>query len=292
VLSRKSQKLTDVIAGWGSTVATSTSHASLKLKAPDIVRHPRHGFKEAQVIPIRNAVPSRYPPVITWMLIATNGLVFLFQQSLSPYEFELLVRQFALIPARYSDVPVDTDLAAVDVFPFFSMMFLHGGWLHLIFNMWTLWLFGPTIEDRLGHGRYLAFYLVCGLAASVTHVMLNPTSIVPALGASGAIAGILGCYMRLFPLARVVVVVPIIFIPLFFEVYAFVFIGLWFLLQIFQLMAELLQPSSSGGVAWWAHIGGFVAGLTLGPLLVRSEQRYRVYYPDEGVLGFNTEGRI
>jgi membrane associated rhomboid family serine protease len=246
------------------------------------------------MIPIRNAVPSRYPPVITWMLIATNCLLFVFQDSLSPYELELLLRQFALIPARYSEVFAsgETDLAAVDILPFFSMMFLHGGWLHLIFNMWTLWLFGPTIEDRLGHGRYLAFYLVCGLAASVTHVMLNPTSIVPALGASGAIAGILGCYMRLFPLARVVVVVPIIFIPLFFEVYAFVFIGLWFLLQIFQSMAELLQPSSSGGVAWWAHIGGFVAGLTLGPLLVRSEQRYRVYYPDEGVLGFNTEGRI
>jgi membrane associated rhomboid family serine protease len=122
--------------------------------------------------------------------------------------------------------------------------------------------------------------------------MFNPTSIVPALGASGAIAGILGCYMRLFPLARVVVVVPILFIPLFFEVYAYVFIGLWFLLQLLGSMAELLQPSSSGGVAWWAHVGGFVAGLILGPLLVRSERRYRVYYPDEGTLGFDTRGRI
>jgi membrane associated rhomboid family serine protease len=122
--------------------------------------------------------------------------------------------------------------------------------------------------------------------------MSNPTSLIPALGASGAIAGILGCYMRLFPLARVVVVVPILFIPLFIEVYAFVFIGLWFLLQLFQSTMELLQPSSSGGVAWWAHVGGFVAGLTLGPLLVRREPRYRVYYPDEGVLGFDTQGRI
>ena len=245
------------------------------------------------MIPIQNAVPSRYPPVITWTLIATNCLVFLFEDSLSSYDLELLLRQFALIPARYSDgfVSGETDLAAVDILPFFSMMFLHGGWLHLILNMWTLWLFGPTIEDRLGHGRYLAFYLACGLAASVAHVMFNPTSIIPALGASGAIAGILGCYMRLFPLARVVVVVPILFIPLFFEVYAFVFIGLWFLLQILQSMAELLQPSSSGGVAWGAHVGGFIAGFILGPLLVRSEQRYRVYYPDEGVLGFDTEGR-
>jgi membrane associated rhomboid family serine protease len=244
------------------------------------------------MIPIRNAVPSRYPPVVTWLLIATNCLVFLLQNSLSPAELEEFLRDFALIPARYTLALAYGDLSAADLFPFFSMMFLHGGWLHLIFNMWTLWLFGPTVEDRLGHGRYLAFYLACGLAASIAHVFFNPTSIVPALGASGAIAGVLGCYMRLFPLARVVVVVPIIFIPLFFEVYASVFVGLWFLIQIFQGALELVLPSSGGGVAWWAHVGGFVAGLTLGPLLVRSEQRYRAYYPDEGVLGFDTQGRI
>jgi membrane associated rhomboid family serine protease len=246
------------------------------------------------MIPIRNAVPSRYPPVVTWLLIATNCLIFLLQNSLSPAELEEFLRDFALIPARYTAALAysEAELSAADLFPFFSMMFLHGGWLHLIFNMWTLWLFGPTVEDRLGHGRYLAFYLACGLAASIAHVFFNPTSIVPALGASGAIAGVLGCYMRLFPLARVVVVVPILFIPLFFEVYAFLFVGLWFLIQIFQGALELLLPSSGGGVAWWAHVGGFVAGLTLGPLLVRSDQRYRVYYPDEGVLGFDTAGRI
>jgi len=245
------------------------------------------------MIPIRNAVPSRYPPVVTWMLIAINCLVFLFQDSLSPDELELFLSQFALIPARYLEAFAgDTDLAAVDFVPFFTMMFLHGGWLHLILNMWTLWLFGPAIEDRLGHFRYLAFYLVCGLAASAAHVMFNPTSIVPALGASGAIAGILGCYMRLFPLARVVVVIPILFIPLFFEVYAFVFIGLWFLIQVLQSVMALLLPAASGDVAWWAHVGGFIAGFTLGPLLVRSEELYRVYYPDEGQLGFDVKGRI
>ena len=208
------------------------------------------------MIPIRNAVPSRYPPVITWILIAANCLVFLFQDSLEPDELELFLRQFALIPARYFELAGGADLTAEDIVPFFSMMFLHGGWTHLILNMWTLWLFGPTVEDRLGHGRYLAFYLICGLAASVAHVMFNPTSIVPALGASGAIAGILGCYMRLFPLARVVVVIPLLFVPLFFEVYAFVFIGLWFLLQLLQSVMEFLVPSSGGDVAWWAHVGG------------------------------------
>ena len=131
------------------------------------------------MIPIRNAVPSRYPPVVTWMLIATNCLVFLFQNSLSPLELELFLRDFALIPARYTAGLAygETDLDAEDFVPFFTMMFLHGGWLHLILNMWTLWLFGPTVEDRLGHGRYLAFYLACGLAASVAHLVFNPTSI-------------------------------------------------------------------------------------------------------------------
>src|ERR1700733_9120470 len=246
------------------------------------------------MIPIRNAVPSRYPPVITWMLIAINCLVCLFQDSLNADEFDLFLQQFALIPARYSEAFAsgNADLEAANILPFFSMMFLHGGWLHLILNMWTLWLFGPTTEDRMGYARYLAFYLGCGLAASVAHVMFNPTSIVPALGASGAIAGVLGCYMRLFPMARGVVVVPILFIPLFFEVYAYVFIGLWFLIQVLQSMMALLLPSASGDVAWRAHVGGFIAGVTLDPLLVRSERRYRAYYPDEGVFGFDTKGRI
>jgi len=118
------------------------------------------------MIPIRNAVPTRYPPVITWMLIATNSLVFLFQNSLSPDELLLFLSQFALIPALYSEALASggIDLSAVDIVPFFTMMFLHGGWLHLILNMWTLWLFCPAIEDRLGHCRYLAFYLACGFA--------------------------------------------------------------------------------------------------------------------------------
>jgi membrane associated rhomboid family serine protease len=135
------------------------------------------------MIPIRNAVPSRYPPVVTWLLIATNCLIFLLQNSLSPAELEEFLRDFALIPARYTAALAygEAEFSAADLFPFFSMMFLHGGWLHLIFNMWTLWLFGPTVEDRLGHGRYLAFYLACGLAASIAHVFFNPTSIVPAI---------------------------------------------------------------------------------------------------------------
>ena len=245
------------------------------------------------MFPIKNTVPSRYPAVVTWTLIVMNCVVFLFQISLSPAGEKWFVLSFALIPARYfAALPngyAGNTLA--DYLPFLTNTFMHGSWLHLIFNMWTLWLFGPTVEDRLGHGRYLAFYLACGLCASVAHAFFNPSSVVPALGASGAIAGVLGCFMRFFPLAWVVVVVPIIFIPLFFEVPAFLFVGLWFVINLLQGTAELLVPSAGGGVAWWAHIGGFIAGLAIGPLLLRSEQNYRAYYRDEGILGFGPTGR-
>jgi membrane associated rhomboid family serine protease len=242
------------------------------------------------MFPIRNAVPTRYAPAVTWALIGINCLIFLYQVSLGPTELEHFLARYALIPAQHFGSLVELE-DNIDVLPFLSNAFLHGGWLHLIFNMWTLWLFGPAVEDRLGPGRYLAFYIACAVLASLTHAIFNASSTVPALGASGAIAGVLGCYMRLFPLARVVVVVPIIIIPFFFELPAFVFVGIWVLMQVLQGAAELLVPSTGGGVAWWAHIGGFAAGLALGPVLVRSQRNYRSYYPDEGVLGFTSTGR-
>ena len=242
------------------------------------------------MIPISTAVPSRYPPIITWVLIATDCGVFLFQQSLSPAELNEFIDRFALIPARFF-ASADTDLTAGYFLPFVTMMFLHGGWLHLIFNMWTLWLFGPTIEDRLAHGRYVIFYFCCGIAASFAQAVFNPTSTVPALGASGAIAGVLGCYMGLFPFARIIVLVPILFLPLFFELPAMLFIGFWFLIQVLQGITDLLVPSSAGGVAWWAHVGGFIVGLILIPFIQRPQQKYRAYYADEGILGFDTQGR-
>lgn len=241
------------------------------------------------MFPIKNAVATRYPPVANWTLIAINCVVFLYQISLSPYELEQFLSTYALVPARYFVSP-DGFSGPEDFVPFITMMFLHGGWLHLILNMWTLWLFGGAVEDRLGSGRYLAFYLACGIAAAIAHAMLNPTSTVPALGASGAIAGVMGCYMRLFPWARVIVVVPIIIVPFFFELPAAVFVGLWFLLQLLQGTIDLLAPSGGAGVAWWAHVGGFLVGFALGPLLMRSEQAYRRYYGDEGIYGFTPMG--
>jgi membrane associated rhomboid family serine protease len=245
------------------------------------------------MFPIKSAVPSRYLPVATWGLVVANCTIFLFEISLSQHELGLLVSQFALIPAHYSQGAAygGEPLTLTDYLPFATCMFLHGGWLHLILNMWTLWLFGPPIEDRLGHARYLVFYFACGVVASVTHVVVNPASTAPVLGASGAIAGVLGCYTRLFPFARLVVLIPILFFPLFFEVPAVVFTGLWFLMQMIQGTGALLMPSAGGEVAWWAHVGGFVAGLALAPVIRQSARRYRPYYPDEGILGFDPGGR-
>src|ERR1700726_100663 len=203
--------------------------------------------REARVVfPIRNAVATRYPPVATWTLIAINCAVFLVQLSLGADELEQFLSTFAVIPARYFYPYAFAD-GPQDLVPFFTLMFLHGGWLHLILNMWTLWLFGGAVEDRMGSGRYIAFYLACGIAAGVAHAALNPTSTVPALGASGAIAGVLGCYLRLFPFSRIVVMVPILFLPLFFEVPGIVFAGLWFLMQVLQATAEWFAPVAGGG---------------------------------------------
>jgi len=245
------------------------------------------------MFPIQNSVPNRYPAAVTWCLIGANCAVFLFQISLSPGELTEFLARYALIPARffaYSAYGLEAPGPA-DYLPFGTNMFLHGDWLHLIFNMWTLWLFGPGVEDRMGRWAYLVFYLLCGIAASAAHAAFNASSAVPALGASGAIAGVIGCFMRLFPMARLIVVVPIFIFPFFFEIPAVIYAGLWFLLQILQGTVDLFRSSEGGGVAWWAHIGGFIAGVVLMPLLRKSVPGYRRYYGDEGILGFTPEGR-
>jgi len=245
------------------------------------------------MFPLQTTAPTRSPPLVTWGLIAANCAIFLFQIGLGPDELENFLYQFALIPARYFAPLPFKDFVGdpLDYLPFVSNMFLHGGWLHLILNMWTLWLFGPAVEDRLGTARYIVFYVCCGAVASYAHAAFNPLSIIPALGASGAIAGVLAGFLLLYPLARLVILVPILFLPLFFEVPAVVYVGLWFLMQLIQGTAEMFASSTGGGIAWWAHIGGFVAGLALGPLLMQSRRRFRPYYPDEGHLGFQPTGR-
>jgi membrane associated rhomboid family serine protease len=223
------------------------------------------------VIPVRDDIPARRAPIVTWALIAVNVLVFLYQVQLPEAELKRLIELRGMVPARYfhpeeaawHGLPPDAYLS------FITSMFLHGGWLHLLGNMWSLWIFGDNVEDRMGRLRFLVFYVLCGLAAGALHAFTNVDSFLPTIGASGAIAGVLGAYFFLFPRARVLTLVPIVFIPLFFELPAVTFLLIWFGLQLLQAWAGLgMEEGGGGGVAWWAHVGGFGAGILLHWLFV------------------------
>lgn len=243
------------------------------------------------MFPIQDGVAKRYPPLMTWLLIGLNVGMFIVEVSLPPPEREAFLMTWGLVPARYFDFGAGAGGAEglADYAPFLTNAFLHGGFLHLLVNMWTLWIFGPAVEDRLGHRRYLAFYLLTAIAASLAHALANPHSLLPAIGASGAIAGVIGCYVRLFPFARLVMVVPILFFPFFFEIPAGLFALLWFLSQLVPGLLTLGR--AVGGIAWWAHIGGFIAGYLLTPLLHRPREGFRPFYGDEGWYGFTPDGR-
>jgi membrane associated rhomboid family serine protease len=227
------------------------------------------------MIPLTDTVRSRSFPIVNWMLIGTNVFLFLVMVSYG-VRAEALVAQLGVVPARLLQDP-----SARQIMTLFTSMFLHGGWVHLLGNMLALYIFGDNVEDRLGSGRYLVFYLVCGLVAAGAHIVLNRNSPVPTIGASGAISGVLAAYLVFFPAARVITLVPTLFLPWFVEIPAVIYLGLWFLSQLFNGVFSVIAGTQAfGGVAWWAHIGGFVAGLILGPLLVR--RRYiRRWYIDE-----------
>jgi membrane associated rhomboid family serine protease len=219
------------------------------------------------MIPLRDRNPSGSFPSVTLALIAANTLVFLYEVQLGP-ELRHFVARFALTPAEVTgDVLYGTASLAGTAMPFVTSMFLHGGWLHLIGNMWFLWIFGDNVEDTLGSFRYLLFYLACGLGAAGIHFAISPSSTAPTLGASGAIAGVLGAYAILFPGARVLTLVPIFLFLQIMELPALVVLGLWFVLQLFN-GSFALSSSAGPGIAWWAHIGGFLVGALL-ILLVR-----------------------
>jgi membrane associated rhomboid family serine protease len=217
------------------------------------------------LIPLRDSIRSRTTPVVTVGLIIINVLVFLKEVSLGSGSRELL-EAFGFVPARFvlwADRGGDP-LSPFRFIPIFTAMFLHGGWAHIIGNMLYLWIFGDNVEDRLGHLRYLLFYLLCGTIAFATQTLATPDSTVPAIGASGAIAGVLGAYFILYPRSRVLTLVPIFIIPWFVEIPAVVYLGLWFILQLFSGAVELTSHAGQvGGVAWWAHAGGFVSGIIL-----------------------------
>jgi membrane associated rhomboid family serine protease len=226
------------------------------------------------MFPLRDDQPRRNRPVITLALIAFNVLVFLYQLGLDEREmFELLARA-ALFPARLSAAlnggpPLElVDAAGTLV----TSQFLHGGFFHVLVNLWALWIFGDNVEDRLGPLRYLGFYVLCGVAAGLLHVAWQPNSTLPTVGASGAIAGVMGAYVVMYPRARVVTLIPVLFYPVFLNLPAVVYLGLWFALQLLSGLLEPAHVARGGGVAWWAHIGGFAAGVALVPLL-RSRRR-------------------
>jgi membrane associated rhomboid family serine protease len=217
------------------------------------------------MIPLRDVIPSRTTPYLTIALIVLNLLVFLFQLSLGEQVNDFILT-FGLVPAAFSWIAV------------FTSMFLHGGFLHVGGNMLYLWIFGDNVEDRMGHGRFLLFYLLCGIAAALAQTYINPESIVPMVGASGAIAGVMGAYFVLYPHSRIVTLVPLFVYFQVMEVPAVFFLGIWFLMQFLSgvgSIATAVSGEPGGGVAFWAHVAGFVAGLA-GVLVFRRPERQRV----------------
>ena len=215
------------------------------------------------MIPLRDIVPSRTTPIVTISLIVANVLVFLYELTLgrAVNDFTLY---FGLVPAAFSWVAVLTS------------MFLHGGLFHVAGNMLYLWIFGDNVEDRMGHSRFLVFYLLCGTAAALAQTITSPDSVVPMVGASGAIAGVMGAYFVLYPKSRIVTLVPLFFFFQIIEVPAIFFLGIWFVMQFLSGVGSIATATSgAGGIAFWAHVAGFVAGLS-GVIVFRRPERQRV----------------
>jgi len=215
------------------------------------------------MIPLRDVIPSRTTPYITVTIIALNALVFLYQLTLGEAGNEFVL-YFGLIPAAFSWVTV------------FTSMFLHGGLLHFGGNMLYLWIFGDNVEDRMGHGRFVVFYLLCGTAAALAQTIMVPDSTIPMVGASGAIAGVMGAYFVLYPKSRIVTLVPIFIFFQIFEVPAIFFLGVWFLMQFaYGVGSVATATSGGGGIAFWAHVAGFIAGISA-VIVFRRPERQRV----------------
>jgi membrane associated rhomboid family serine protease len=232
------------------------------------------------MIPIRDDAPRFGTPYVTYFLVAINSLVFLFELALAPPSRNALMYQFGIVPAHITSwVTTHRVPPEVALLPVLTSMFLHASWLHLIFNMWALWIFGDNIEDYLGHFRYMIFYLLSGTAAAGLHTLLNPGSQVPSVGASGAIAGVMGAYLVLFPSARVLTLLPLFVFVTFVHLPAWLVLGYWFVAQFLSGAATSIayaHQTSGGGVAFWAHVGGFVAGIGLIKLFPTRPRRYRL----------------
>ncbi|MBC8507946.1 MAG: rhomboid family intramembrane serine protease [Anaerolineales bacterium] len=217
------------------------------------------------MIPLRDEIPTRRVPIINYVLIAANVLVYLFQSILGAQE-QSLVYEFALIPFQFT-----SSLSLGDISDIFTSMFMHAGLAHIGGNMLYLWIFGDNVEDRMGRGRFIIFYLIGGIVASLAHIFTNPASQIPTVGASGAIAAVLGAYLVLYPQSRVLTLVPLGFFIRLTMLPAALVLGLWFVLQFFSGVISIGGPDV-GGVAFWAHIGGFVTGVVLAKLFAKPEE--------------------
>ena len=211
------------------------------------------------MIPIRDNQPSYSIPVATYFLMAINLFAFILQSQVG-FNNEGFFYTYGLVPAKYTVHEMSRHFSlANQLISLFSYMFLHGGFLHFAGNMWSLYIFGDNVEDHFGSLRFLGFYIICGVISGFFHFMLNPTSSMPTIGASGAIAGVMGAYFLLFPKSKILTLIPILIIPWFVEIPAFIFLGVWFFFQILNATGS----GAGAGIAWWAHIGGFAAGFLM-----------------------------
>ena len=218
------------------------------------------------MIPLRDVIPSRTTPYITITIIGLNAIAWLFEISLPHEALNEFLTVYGVVPAYFTWPTLITS------------MFLHGGWMHFIGNMWYLWIFGDNVEDRLGHGRFLVFYLACGIAAALGQVAADPISTLPTIGASGAIAGVMGAYFVLYPQSRVLTVVFLVFFLDMIEIPAIFFLGIWFVKEIFNGVGSLGARAMSGGVAFWAHVVGFAAGALVGMICRLRAASGRAYW--------------
>ena len=211
------------------------------------------------MIPLRDVIPSRTTPYITITIIVINALAWLFEVSLSQDVLPVFLQVYGVVPAYFQPSTLITS------------MFLHGSWSHVIGNMWYLWIFGDNVEDRVGHGRFIVFYLLCGICAAIAQIAVDPGSTLPTIGASGAIAGVMGAYFVLYPQSRVLTLLPWIFIQVV-EMPAIILLGFWFLMQLFSAGAIAVTASThGGGVAFMAHVAGFAVG-AIGIFVFRKRQ--------------------
>ena len=221
------------------------------------------------MIPLRDVIPSRSTPYITVTLIVINAVAWLYELTIPGDLLPVYLQLYGVVPADFSTPTL------------VSSMFLHGSWSHFIGNMWYLWIFGDNVEDRVGHGRFIAFYLLCGVVAALGHVAMDPASTLPTIGASGAIAGVMGGYFVLYPQSRVLTLIPLVFYVEIIELPAVLLLGFWFVMQLFNAgVIAVTANSSSGGIAFVAHVAGFVAGLA-GVFVFRKRRRTTEWWAEQ-----------